>query len=1146
MKPTINILIGAPLSGDEARFLRTLHADLSATGALILANFVIDERQIDFVVVTPTCAALLELKNFPRPILGDRNGAWSYIDSAGKRVRHEATNPWRQTLDEKYSLSDAMKNYAKRTAGVPTPTGKNFYTEFEAVVCIYPRIHPDSQVTPGDYRVGVRSYTDILDTLRAGSKARTWTAGDWERFARQDLRLDAATLEEATDSRVLEAATAVHGYRERIRTIVGTGLPPLIEPSADTLYGKRLVQRLLEPNNCFLIGPSGSAKTFHLQHAAVAMASNDGEVPLLVEAARYRGGEFWNLLRQGCAPYFHADPRELLDAIRLNGDRIVLLIDALNECGDAYLPDLLKGVQAFCLRYGARVLFTSQTAVPLAGDIDAEKIALPLPDQAQKRLIYAHHAHIDASLQIDHLCAAFTNTYDLTVAGRCHSVGIAPFSRVALYDRYVQDCLPSDEAVLNALLRALAGLMSETIALALPRDTFLMFAERFLSEQGAPLALIDAVASTRLVRVTSDWFAFEHELLAKYFAAEHLRRRVPPAAWVDEIKRPVNQELLEFLVPRISDRQQLSDLLNATSDVDLLSRACAGHYGTLAQDLVEEEARSLLKAAADDIPNLVARCVSAPADDGRRLLADVAISGNRMWTARDSILCQVVARNLHVPNLQLEFLSLLDLTEWTLRGAVQDAASRDRFRRDPIWGEAVRLYGGILIWGTLAVPCTAILCELRNAMMRSYSAPVDLPIRKQLIQRVDAAPRSDFSLLALLEDRTAAANSDLAEENLNLVRKALESGIYILEVNALEFVQWMNRPVWNARPDLAPVIRKMLDDFEPDNIMTNTVRLEALASYDGLELAITAEDAAAEMRRLIQLNAIDDPQLAEVAALSGHTPGEWLAGLAYGCLTKIFEDIFQGVYCEAYFALTESERANLLCLAAQNPENGYLSDWMLQELLKVGDDHALPIYQRFASQVSVGPTGTMQEAIAAYELGIAGCARWSGTRPRYQGGESAAHRAWDTMGEILFRLYRRRYAGTPESLSDLWASLDGDTLIASGDVLLQILNSGWRLQDDAFEGQHLATRFPHEVRRIVIACLTHEGPLPSIFPYPTHQGGHRPFLIATLGKTGTEVDIPLLREFVEHPEFGRAAILAIEQIRQTGFERTQKVTRQLS
>jgi len=52
MEPTISLFIGDPLSGHEARFLRRLYADIESVGALILANFHVDQRQIDFVVVT--------------------------------------------------------------------------------------------------------------------------------------------------------------------------------------------------------------------------------------------------------------------------------------------------------------------------------------------------------------------------------------------------------------------------------------------------------------------------------------------------------------------------------------------------------------------------------------------------------------------------------------------------------------------------------------------------------------------------------------------------------------------------------------------------------------------------------------------------------------------------------------------------------------------------------------------------------------------------------------------------------------------------------------------------------------------------------------------------------------------------------------
>ena len=85
MKPTTTILIGAPLSREEARFLRILHADLEGTESLILANFIAGKRQIDFVVVTHTYAAILELKNFARPICGQqRNGVWDLSESSGQ------------------------------------------------------------------------------------------------------------------------------------------------------------------------------------------------------------------------------------------------------------------------------------------------------------------------------------------------------------------------------------------------------------------------------------------------------------------------------------------------------------------------------------------------------------------------------------------------------------------------------------------------------------------------------------------------------------------------------------------------------------------------------------------------------------------------------------------------------------------------------------------------------------------------------------------------------------------------------------------------------------------------------------------------------------------------------------------------------
>jgi hypothetical protein len=116
------------------------------------------------VVVTPTHAALLELKNFPRPVFGDKNGVWKYRDAGGNLVRYAGMNPWQQTLKQKYALSDAMKKFQTRTPTIPAAAGA-FDAEFAEFVCVYPAIHAESRVTAGD-----RSGSLLPDNLGRNSQ----------------------------------------------------------------------------------------------------------------------------------------------------------------------------------------------------------------------------------------------------------------------------------------------------------------------------------------------------------------------------------------------------------------------------------------------------------------------------------------------------------------------------------------------------------------------------------------------------------------------------------------------------------------------------------------------------------------------------------------------------------------------------------------------------------------------------------------------------------------------------------------------------------------------------------------------------------------------------------------------------------------
>lgn len=1129
-KPTITVLIGAPLSGEEARFLRQLHADLAETEALILANFNVGERQIDFVVVTPASAAILELKNFSCPIFGKENGFWTYVNASGRKVRYPV-NPYDQTLKQKYELSDAMKRYQHENPEVAGPLGRGFFSDFSSFVCVVPEIHPDSRVTPGDHKVKVRSYADVLDELQTRSHASSWTLPDWREFAERYLNLAVVSIGEATDPKVFDASQTLCIYRNRVKATVATDLPPLLDSSADGTYGHALIASAQEPRNHTFVGPSGSTKSFHLSHLALALADSNEEAPLLVEAKRYHGGDFAVLLKQATAPFHRGNPAQLLQSMRLCGVRPVLMIDALNECSEAHLPDLIRGAQAFIVTYDARVVLTSQAAVELPADLQGTVHHLPLPDMAQKRRIFAHHAGLEATPDVDAFCDGFTNAYDLTIAGRCHKSGAPPESRADLYDRYVRRCLGQCRAA-AALLRHVAGEMSTTFSTSWSRDSFETAAEAFLKEDGSPLTILDDLQNCRLIKLTDDYLSFEHELLFDYFKAEALRRAFPEfQSLARELIRPRNQRLLELLLPRYGEAADIAVLLSSAREADTLIRVCAGHSGPRAKAVVLEQCLALMGAATEDLPGVELYCGIRQGEDGRRFVDGVAVKGNRTWSEYDDRLCELIARNLQHLELQRKFLELLDLTEWKLRAEARNAAKQIGLKFGRVWEETVRTYGGGLHHGTLQLPCVSILSRLHLALMYPPRYPTGLPIRDALLERTRRIPQSHFSLLMLLQVHQAASAPDKILENLGLVEQGLKSDIYILQVEAAEYLQFMQQAIQDTCPERVPQIHEMLNSVKGTNFLLNTAVLETLAAYDGIELSITAEDALQEMRSLIAPEAASDPLAIEAARVHGTSPIEVVAGLASSCLGKIFEDVFQGIYFEAYCELSTEEKVDILCLACQAPDAGFQSDWILRELHRYGGRRALSIYRRFAAGIENGNCFA-DDAVAGFVLGIEGCARWSDLPPPYLRGDSPVDKAWETIGEVLFWHFREPAAGPDHpQLAKLWTRFEGPVLLAAADVLYRLSHLSWRIHKDDRADVDLIAAFPDQVRTIVETCLAHRESLPSLFP---HAGsvdcGMIHFLIETVAKVGDATSIPLLREMADDREFGNQSINAIESI----------------
>jgi hypothetical protein len=268
----MRVLIGKPVMGTEAIALRNLYGIVKDIDGLLLANFYVGPRQFDFVLVLPEYTALIELKSVSGPVFGGQNGNWSIRDYTGERREYPGLNPWRQAHEQALVLSDEMSRFQRAHQSVPAPLSANFYREFEAIACIYPRIYPESAIAVTSFKARVVGFDDVASTITSQRKTRSWQLSDWERFARDFLNLQPVSLDEAINPRVYTAQVSINSYLYRLRDFCSHDLAPLPETIADSLRGSVLIDRLVEARHQILVGPSGSCKSFHLRHLVISIA----------------------------------------------------------------------------------------------------------------------------------------------------------------------------------------------------------------------------------------------------------------------------------------------------------------------------------------------------------------------------------------------------------------------------------------------------------------------------------------------------------------------------------------------------------------------------------------------------------------------------------------------------------------------------------------------------------------------------------------------------------------------------------------------------------------------------------------------------------------------------------------------------------
>jgi hypothetical protein len=1133
MEPTIAIYIGAPVSiGSEAKALRQLHDDLARAGvrAALLVNFEVGGRQIDCVAVTECQATMLDFKNLNGPVRGGVNGQWILRDYGGAERPYDGENPYQQALDAKFKLANALKEFHKAARVGFAPDRGQFVKLFDAAVCVTPDLDHGSSVQ-GDFKCWVWGYPQALSKITSRDLPQHWSIPEWQTFAAEHLRLEKVSLEAAVSPDHRVAERALIGYSEALRRELSAEIfPELPGPTISLPAGLHV----------HLTGRSGLGKTVHLKRHALAFAQSERLV-LFCEGRRYKDS-LDKLLARSVAVFSKATPGELVAAASKCGWGIDLIADGIDGFSASRQHDLADALSSFALRYGARIVVSSIGDVSLPPQIQNAFLHVPPLTHNQKHALFGFHSKTDCLPPVGFL-DCFETAHDIMVAAKAATSLSPSASRADYYAGYLIECLPGDcRIVASALLKHLAWSMHRKMVRSIEFAEFECEAKTFLKAEGGQLEIADRVTALPQVSAFGGEFSFQHDLWQDYLAAECMLASNPdPKSLCERLSKPVNRRLAPHLIGRLRDPAVIGNAIESVCDTALVDDGFVGGMGQAAKMFLKRGCRKLWDDLIIDAGDL--EITQAPEDESpdrvQVMLEWPTITGKRAWTHSEHVVATWLSERLHELENANEFARLLEITSHALWIASERAASRAKLSTRRVFGNALHVL--VNIQGP-SIPLTAF-AMLRmwdhSRCVHQHEGDSNSALRVSLLTRLESCPENAKAGLLL-----GLATILRGDEHpvFSLLGRVFHLGwnlrVHPVRSQLLDMIVVQGRKLAECSPEIASSIRGELESALGDDVFVNTFIFDALNAMGAVNPPVTLEEALSEFRGVIDpeseysQNVLAWHELCKSQFPNSPSTDTPLPTWADNLVGKFFEQIYQDVYWQAYETLTEPEKLQLMNIAAiSEREWGICHSFVLRELVRFRDASSIGAFHFHAVRVRLN-VPMQQDSVAAWCLGVIGCARLGMPLPEWRGGTDVASQAWRLIGELIYK--DQLGEGSSPAASDLWLTLRSEALRGTADVLLH-LQSCESCTGIAFEKEDVGcwSRFLRlysgEVREIMELSLLQQDHLVSGSQWNKDRERGQ-FIVATLGSIGDRSSRAVLRRFVDHDDLGKEAVAAIGRI----------------
>jgi len=1096
---SIEIYLGDVIEHEsERRVLSYLvdHFKARRCSAVILANFNVRSRQVDFFVAAPQVTLVVEAKGYSRPVRGNANGLWETKTAAGgwRKIR----NPYAQALTAKNAFRDEMRAWSREDVAYP-----------DAALVIAPDIPADSQIGAGDFKVAICDLSSLGVQLSKVAACK-WPLERWRDMA-ATLRLSRVqTVEAACSSQFLAAERVLETYSESFRLTYGPVAASLI---ADTLSmggeatsSADVIQHVLDAHaDALLRGPSGCGKTLLATQIAVSFLAKRG-IPLMLKVRHY-DGSIQELLDREASLLGVSSAIALLRAAKTLEKPLMLIADGYNECRDRL--NLTRGLRAMALRHGVQVIVTSQADIERGDLLSLETVSVAEPSFEVKAAIagLGSACHHEDGLEI--LLNSVSSGLEARLVrdvGRSLKAGAGRFD---LFDAFARVRLETDAPEGIRQLARFAATLVQRISFSLPIREL----DRLADASGASPSIVGRLMEEGLLVKHVDRVSFRHELFLAAFASESVIREANGDAKsiLAALSSPRYHASRTFILGAIDDDALLDHILRELTSSELLVACSKGDCGHAARNWVNrrcDEVAARLKGEAAQLTFMFS-------DSGwGQVAANPATVWE--WSPPDRAILGVIAdglRNAERLDLYLEAVGELDSA---LRRGFDDLRAEARTRKISLRSG---LFADAYLFGRSHVAGVTQISSMLHGGWMGSRAPKDSAVR----QLIEAAwkrlltPGQTYFLLMLSkyqEDPGAIVAPYLPD----LLGERWSLHPYHLQLDLLDCVHWC----WDLEEPHRTALIDALETILPKvNPMLSGIVFECLDNLGAVEPSHLEhiETIRSQMRELLSNESAPD-----------HRESAWSIYIGQ------FDHPLSRSYIEVVDELEPEEKERFMLLACEAAsETGFFLAPLINDIAKCGNPAAGPSLQRWA-KLPARNSFMPQEAAAVFvvahiALGHLGCALPSDSPT--DADDSAE--ALSACGRLFYWVSRRDIPGDERArqCDACWGVLmqhDKGAALASLMTCESALRHGMAtvLQAPADE-RSLIHRFPQEAAEVCRAALTRTRQRQGYFPAVFEGGeqGHLVFAIQVLARLGEEQDLVVLRKLSDDPALGTTAIEAI-------------------